>query len=174
MRGKKVRGKNMKILKDNFNETRQSNETINRIVPRYPRKHMCDNCSSELEYDKSDLHMGFLGCIHITCPLCGAENMLDTHEDSITLNKDNVEFPTHFWHTSKETGAVDCCNNKEVKECIDKAIKYFRENKDEYCWSTEYGNLYVCVTRYDDDENYDITVSDNYYGTYIPFEEEDY
>lgn len=160
----------MKVLKDNF--TKETH--VEKKVDHYPKFHICDNCGSELEYEKPDLHMGFLGCMHLTCPLCGNENMMETSEGTITLTKDNVKFPTHFWHTSEETGAVDCCNNEEIKKCIDRAIRYFRENKDDYNWYTCYGNLYVSVSRYEGDETYEVTVSDNYYETSIPFEEEDY
>ena len=65
-------------------------------------------------------------------------------------------------------------NNEEVKECIYKAIKYFRENKDEYDWYTCYGNLFVSVYKYNEDGEYWVVVADDYYDTYIPFEEEDY
>lgn len=162
----------MRVLKNNYNE---KNEHIAKVIANpYPRKHICDRCSSELEYERSDLHMGFLGCMHLTCPLCGNENMVEENEGTVTLTKDNIEFPTHFWHTSVETGAKDCCNNNEVKNCIDKAIKYFRENKEEYSYCTSYGNLYVKVHRYEGDENYDVVVSNDFYETYIPFEKEDY
>ena len=162
----------MRILRNNYNENNKSVAKV--TVKPYPRTYVCDNCGSELEYEKSDLHMGFLGCMYLNCPLCGNENMVEENEGAITLTKDNIEFPTHFWHTSVETGAKDCCNNYEVKECINKAIKYFRENKEEYSYSTSYGNLYVEVHRYEGDENYEVVVSNNFYETYIPFEKEDY
>lgn len=162
----------MKVLKDNFT-TSNINMAIEKTKP-YPRKLVCDNCGSELEYDKSDLRIGFLGCANLDCPLCGRENMIDDSEEAITLTKDIVEFPTHFWHTSKETGAVDCCNDEKVKNAINKAINYFRKNKNEYHWFTATGNLYVDVTRYEGDESYEIMVTNNYYETSIPFEEIDY
>ena len=118
--------------------------------------------------------MGFLGCMYLTCPLCKRENMVEENEGCITLTRYNVEFPTHFYHASKETGAADCCNNKEVKKAINNAIDYFRNNKEDYNWYTCYGNLYISVSRYEGDESYEITVSNNYYETSIPFEEEDY
>lgn len=160
----------MKVLKNNYTEEMHT-ETM---IEPYPRVCVCDKCGSELEYEKSDLHMGFLGCMYLTCPLCKNENMMEENEGTITLTKNNVEFPTHFYHTSKETGAVDCCNNKEVKDAINRAIDYFRENKEDYGYSTSCGNLYVHVCRCDGDENYDVVVSNDYYETYIPFEKEDY
>ena len=161
----------MKVLKDNYTEEAHIEED----VYTYPRLCVCDECRSELEYEKSDTHIGFLGCMYLTCPLCGYENMLyDDDENGIKLTKHNVEFPVHFWHTSKETGAVDCCNNERVKDAINKAIDYFRKNKNEYHWFTASGNLYVDVTRYEGDETYEVMVTNNYYETSIPFEKEDY
>ena len=160
---------NIKILKDNYTKFKDES-----IQDAYPRVIVCEECGSELEYEKSDLTIGCYGLAVLHCPLCGRDNMLDDDENSIILTKDNVEFPKHFWHTSKENGAVDCCNNEEVKKCIHKAIDYFRKNKDDYNWYTEYGNLCINVYRYDGDREYMIIVTDNYYQTYIPFEEEDY
>lgn len=158
----------MKVLKNNY-ANQDTREIVKNIEP-YPRKMLCNNCESELEYEKSDMRMGFLGAMHIDCPLCGYANMLDDNEESITLTKDNVEFPVHFWHTSKETGAVDCCNNEEVKKYINKAIDYFRKNKDDYHWFCATGNMHISVDRYDGDEGYCVMVTNNYYETNIPFE----
>ena len=86
------------------------------------KKFVCEYCDSELEYEESDIRFGALGCACINCPCCGEENVL-YEEEGLQLTQDNVEFPTHFFHTSKETGAVDCCNNKEIKnQELDKKI----------------------------------------------------
>lgn len=153
----------MKVLKDNYNT-----EAIVEPV----RKLVCEHCGSELEYEAPDIRIGAFGCAYVDCPCCGKGNDID--EDGITLTVNNVEFPTHFWHTSKETGAVDYCNNKEVKKAIYKAIDYFRNNKDDYHWFTACGNLYVDVCKYEGDESYEVVVSNDYYETSIPFESEDY
>lgn len=161
----------MKVLKNNYNKVSAHISEIN--IEPYPRIIECDECGSELEYEKSDMEVGVYGAMHVKCPLCGYDNMLDGNECDITLTKDNIEFPIHFHHTSKETGAVDTCNNKFVKECIRKGIDYFRENKDEFVHYTGTGNTIVYIFRYDDDEEYNVVVTDNYYETYIPFEQED-
>ncbi len=171
LHGKKVRGNKMKVLKDNFSKTKIQQIEAN----TYPRKTLCEHCSSELEYEKNDIRVGAFGCAYIDCPLCGGEICLyDESDNELTLTRYNIEFPTHFWHTCSERGAVDCCNNKEIKECISRAIDYFRKNKDDYNWFTACGNLYVNVSRYESDESYDIVVTKDYYETSIPFEEEDY
>lgn len=162
----------MKVLKDNYTQS-NIDEAAENTKP-YPRKMICEHCGSELEYEESDLRVGFLGCAYLDCPLCDGENMIEENENTITLTKDNVEFPAHFWHTSKETGAVDCCNNEAVKNAINRAINYFRANKDEYHWFTATGNLYVDVSRYEGDESYEVVVTNNYYDTFIPFESDDY
>jgi hypothetical protein len=157
----------MKVLKDN------NCKNIEKDIKKYPRKLICDDCLSELEYEEEDMRIGALGCMFVDCPCCGSSNFIDD-EDGITLTKDNVEFPTHFFHTSKETCAVDCCNNDEIKKYIYKAIDYFRKNKNEYHWFTATGNLRIDVSRYDGDECYEVIVTNNYYETLIPFEREDY
>lgn len=162
----------MKVLENNY--VNHTNKEVNKQTNSYPREFVCENCTSKLEYEMSDLHMGVLGCMHLRCPLCGYDNMLEENENTITLTADNVEFPVHFFHISKETGAVDCCNNKEVKKCIKKAIDFFREHKEEYFWFSEYGNLYINVMRCDGDKDYCVFVSNDYYNTYISFEDEDY
>lgn len=160
----------MKILKNNYTQTNVEEKAI---VKPYPRIHICEECGSELEYEKSDLRMGALGCMYLCCPCCGYDNMIEENEMTITLTVDNVEFPTHFWHTSKEDGAVDVSCD-EIKKSIRDAIDYFRKHKTEYAWQTEYGNLYMGVYRYNGDENYEVILSKDHYSTYIPFEDIDY
>lgn len=157
----------MKILKDNYND--KANEEI---INPYPKTCVCWGCESELEYEESDMRMGYLGLYYLDCPLCGYENILD--DDCVELTKDNVEFPTHFYNFSVKNGAVDTCNNENVKKYISKAIEFLRKNKEEYVWSTNTGNLYVQVHRYDDDEVYEVIVSNDWYETEIPFETKDY
>lgn len=161
----------MKVIKDNYNT--KENEVVN--AKPYPREVTCEYCGSTLEYDKSDVVIGEFGCAYIHCPLCDNDTYTYQDDEDVTLTVDNIEFPVHFHHVSKETGAVDCCNNEEVRKYIRKAIEYFRNNKEEFdwgCWIT--GNLYIQVHRYSGDEEYEVTVSNNFYSTDIPFEAEDY
>lgn len=161
----------MKVLKDNFEKKIKTE--IKQVEP-YPRVLVCEKCSSELEYDKTDMRMGAFGCMHLLCPLCGYDNMLDDNENNITLTANNIEFPIHFYHTCVETGAVDCCNDETIKQEIRKAVDYFRKNKNEYDWMTQHGNLYIHVHRYEGDEEYSITISNNFYTMEISFEPQDY
>lgn len=160
----------MNILKDNY--TKQE-ETIYTNTDPYPRKIICEECGSELEYDESDLRMGAYGCVYIDCPLCGQDNMLEENEHTIELTKDNIEFPVHFHHTCKENGAVDVCNNDNIKMYINRAIEFFRKNKDEYIYYCETGNMFIVIMRHENDSEYSIRVTNNYYKMYIRFEEED-
>ena len=162
----------MKILKNNYTNT-EIEERARKINP-YPRKHICEECRSELEYEAADLRMGALGCMYLDCPCCGYDNMLEENEGTITLTVDNIEFPTHFFHTSKENGAVDCCDNDSVKGEIRRGIDFLRNHREQSDWMTAYGNLHIDITRHNGDENYVIFVSNNYYETYIPYEEIDY
>lgn len=155
----------MKVLKNNYNTV---------FAEDIDKELICEMCESELEYEESDVTIGEYGCAIVACPLCGYKNYLEDGERDITLTVNNVEYPTHFHHVSKETGAVDCCTNKEIKNYIHKAIEYFRENKDETNWFCCTGNLYIDVSKWEGDENYWVVVSNDYYDTYIPFEAADY
>ena len=84
----------MKVLENNYNQSHQDTYIESRP---YPRKHICVQCRSKLEYDKQDLHIGALGSVYLTCPLCNYENMMEDHEHTMTLTKDNIEFPIHFF-----------------------------------------------------------------------------
>lgn len=118
--------------------------------------------------------MGAFGCMYIDCPLCGRDNMLENNEFNIILSKNNIEFPTHFFEHSTENGAVDTCKNEYITKEINRAINYFRTNKEEFAWTTGTGNTEIHVYRFSDDEEYNVVVSENYYDAHIPFEAEDY
>ena len=164
----------MKVLKDNYKKEINIESGIQKISP-YPRKLICEKCQSELQYDEADLRMELMGCMFIDCPLCHYSNMLEDNEKNIVLTMNNVEFPTHFHHTSIQTGAVDCCDNSTVRHYIREAINYFRKNKEEYYWGGHItGNLFIQVRRYSGDEEYDVIISNDFYSTPIPFESEDY
>ena len=159
----------MKVLVNNYN-----GEPIEPIENTpYPRKVVCDRCGSELEYEKEDTRIGYLGVTHLDCPLCGEEIMLEGNEQDIKLTKDNIKFPNHFWYFSKEAGAVELPNS-EIKEYIRNCIEFLRENKNEYCAYSGTGDSGIFVFRYDGDEMYDIVVAKDFYETEIPFEKEDY
>ena len=113
----------MKILRDNY---MKSNTNIKKDISPYPKKLICDNCSSELEYEKSDVRIGEFGCALVDCPLCKKSICVDNKEDGLILTVDNVEFPIHFHHTSTATGAVECCSNDMIKREIKKGIEFLR------------------------------------------------
>ena len=160
----------IKVLKDNLNKIETK---IEKYINPYPRKLICDNCGSELEYDESDLRMGEYGCMFVDCPICGQDNMLEDNERSITLTVDNIEFPVHFVRTNKDLRNVKEINSDEIVKKIREAITFFRANKDEYSWYTCYGDLFLIVFRYSDDKEYHVVVSKDFYDTYIPFDKRD-
>ena len=166
----------MKVLENNYKKSTDVGDMVKIIKPikPYPRKITCENCGSILEYMESDLRMGAWGCMYIDCPCCGEGNMLADNENNITLTAENIEFPTHFWHVSANKGAANCCNTEEIRKRLSRAIAYFRENKDDYHWYSESGNLCIHVHRWEGDEIYEIHLSNDYYSMEIPFEREDY
>lgn len=110
----------------------------NNIESEYPKRHVCDECGAELEYDKEDVHIGWMGYEYVTCPACGEETVVsDKRRQPPTWN-------VTFHHTSTETGAVDIEDDK-VQEYVNEVAK--RLCSDEYkpgeCYITASGNLFV-------------------------------
>ena len=155
----------MKIIKNNY----KNNENIeSRLMPIIT---YCDNCGSKLEITEEDTHIGYWGDRFVTCPCCGKESMVDEIE-GIDLTADNINFPVHFYRTNKDTGAVEI-SNRGVKEDIKKGIEYFKTDKDAWCWYTCHGDLFVVIFKYNEDDEYFVVVTKDFYETYIPFTDED-
>ena len=114
--------------------------------------------------------------MYVNCPICDYDIMLEDNENNITLTMDNIKFPVHFHHINKDQKNVkDIFNEDEIKKYLREAITYFRNNKDEYAWGGWItANLFIHVHRYSADEEYNVTVSGDFYNMEIPFEEEDY
>ena len=117
----------------------------NNTEPEYPKRHTCDECGAELEYDKEDVHIGECGYEYVTCPACGNE---------IMVGECRVQLPTWkttFYHTSIETRAVDIEDIK-IKEYVDRAVKTLCSEK---CKPGEFyiartGNLLVVGVKWKD------------------------
>lgn len=128
----------------------------NNIDSEYPKRHVCDECGAELEYDKGDVHIGWMGCEYVTCPACDKETM---------VNDQRVHPPAWkvtFHHTSTETGAVDIEDIK-IKEYVDKAVKYLcsDEWKPGEFYFAGAGNLLVLGIKWED--SVDIYVTKDYW-----------
>ena len=128
----------------------------NNIKSEYPKRHTCDECGAELEYDKEDVHIGWMGCEYVTCPACGRETM---------VGECRVQPPTWkttFYHTSTETGAVDI-KDTEIQVYVDRVVKSLCSEKwkpgEFYITST--GNLLVLGVKWED--GVDIYVTKDYW-----------
>lgn len=128
----------------------------NNIEPEYPKRHICGECGAELEYDKEDVHIGWMGCEYVACPACNSETV---------VSDQRVNPPTWkatFHHTSTETGAVDIDDTK-IKEYVDKAVKSLCSEKwkpGEF-YITRTGNLLILGIKWKD--GVDIHVTKNYW-----------
>lgn len=157
----------MKVLKNNMSQN-------NNYIKPYPRKLICDQCGSELEYEEDDMYMGWLGKMYLQCPVCKNENMLDDNENSIELTKNNIKYPLHFLRTNQNIRNVSHITDEHIEKEIKRGIEWFRMNKSEYIWYTEYGDLFIIIFRLDGDENYHVTITRDWYETDINFEENDW
>lgn len=117
----------------------------NNIEPEYPKRHICDECGAELEYDKEDVHIGWMGCEYVTCPACNNESAVSEHR---------LQSPTWkatFHHVNTETGAVDI-EDDEVQKCVERVIERLCSNEykpGEFC-ITGVGNLLVVGIKWED------------------------
>lgn len=145
---------NIRVIKDNYNTQDPEQQRF---------EVFCHECRSELEISKEDTHIGWLGARFVTCPCCGNESMVE-ELDGITLTKDNLQFPNHFLKTQ----GLEIDNSKIITE-IQRMIKGLRRSKEPYC-SIEFDNVCIIVFRHEDDEDYHIIVTQDYYETSIPFE----
>lgn len=156
----------MKILKNNVKKIEETKE-------EKPVKISCTECNSELEITEEDTHIGWLGERFVTCPCCGEESTVDEFE-GITLTKDNIEFPVHFNRVTKGMRHVVETNSDEIIEKIQKGIETFRKNKTEFCWYTSFKDMFLIIFRFQDESNYFIVVTKDFYETCIPFEKKDF
>ena len=141
----------MKIIK--------KNEQIKPSI--FPFITKCEYCDTELELDESDVHIGFYGLYDYICPCCNKKNELD---EGIELNKNNLQFPIHYY--SFENGKE--INDEEINKWVKRGIEYLEEHTDEYLWFTGTGDSKVFVQKLDGDNEYSITVCKNYYEVEIP------
>lgn len=138
--------------------------TSNTNKSEWPKRHICDECGAELEYDKEDTHIGWMGCEYVTCPACNSETM---------VGECRVQPPTWkatFHHTSSETGAVDVKDTK-IQEYINEVIKNLCSDKwksGEFC-VTRTGNLLVLGIKWED--SVDIYVTKDYWEDSIGLED---
>lgn len=158
----------MKILKDN------SKNRITNITDEYPKKLICEQCESELEYEESDIYVGDLGAAYVRCPICGCENLLEGDSHEIVLTEDNVKFPDHFFHYDGNGRTVDLFDEETIRGYIKKGIKWLRTHPDEYKWFISSGDMYLDITKCIDDEEYVVILCKDYYESYIPFGTKDF
>ncbi len=117
----------------------------NNIEPEYPKRHTCEECGAELEYDKKDVHIGWMGCEYVTCPACGSETV---------VGECRIQPPTWkatFDHVCTDTGAVDVLDH-EIQEYVNKVAKVLCSDEYEPGDSamTRTGNLLIFGRKWGD------------------------
>lgn len=128
----------------------------NNIEPEYPKRHVCDECGAELEYDKEDVHIGWMGCEYVTCPNCNCETMVGNKRITPPAWK------ATFDHVYTDTGAVDILDH-EVQEYVNKVAKVLCSDEYESGDSaiTRTGNLLIFGRKWKD--GIDIYVTKDYW-----------
>lgn len=124
----------------------------------------CEFCNKEVQVKDDEMIIGYVGMKSYTCPNCSEINETD---DFIDINKDNLIFPTHYYHFKGGVELSDDKINMMVRECIE----YLEEHKDTDAEQTRTigtGDTLITVTRNDDE--YLIVVSKDRYEVEIPID----
>lgn len=159
----------MEIIKNNYKRTDSENNS--NPVEKYSIT--CQNCNSKLVATKEDMHIGWMGAYHITCPCCGEEEMIDVIP-GIDVTAKNIQFPEHFYHTNSNSAKTVEILPDRINQEIKLGIKFFRDNKDEWAWYASFGDMFMAMYRLNGENEYYIAVTKDYYEGYVQFEEEDY
>lgn len=159
----------MKILKDNINNVKFDEEQN-----IFPLKVECEHCGSELEIERGDVTEGYLGQHCVVCPVCGKKTYDGIEEfypeEKLTL--DRLKFPTHFYSFAD----AQSVSSDRIKAEIVRAIEFFREEPESFCYMTNYGDMSIVVLNFSGDKEYSITVcnKNGVFETELPYEEYDY
>lgn len=123
-----------------------------------------------MEVTEEDAHIGAYGAAYVTCPCCGEDTMvLDL--PGITLTRDNIKFPNHFYKFGK--GSKSSKTSNEVKKNIQRAIDILRDSDECGYHFSSNGDSTVIVFKMDEDEEYLIFAMNEWYETSISFEKID-
>lgn len=158
----------MEIVENNYIEQKANGSTKDEVY-----EVECEYCNSKLKITKKDVNYGWLGEPYITCPCCKKNCDID-FLPGIEITASNITYPIHFLKVNKDQRNVVHIEDSKINKSIQDGIEYFRANKDEYVWYTQYGDSHINMYRYDGDEEYYVVVTQDYFEACIEFEKEDY
>lgn len=135
----------MRIIQNNYNEYTETTQEI-----------ICEHCNSVFEIDNSDIITPVDDDEYVCCPCCNRKVYL--YEPN---TKDNIRFPTSYYHFENGADIID----EEIDEWVRKCIEWLEENPEESYKYIGSGNTFVVVFNHEDE--YYIVVTKNYFETDI-------
>lgn len=129
----------------------------NNIDSEYPKRHVCDECGAELEYDKEDTHIGWMGCEYVTCPACNKE---------IVVSDKRKQPPT--WKITFKHNSVETCKNivdDKIQEIVNQTFRTLKSTDcdDGESYITSVGDLLVFGIKHDEGE-IEVFVTKDFYA----------
>lgn len=122
----------------------------------------CDECGTEIEYEKSDTYIGALGGREFICPTCG-ETVFVEEPEGIDLDSSNIEFPTHFMKPSNKTIDIE---DERIQEWVQQCLKKIEDNPENGFYISGSGNTVVIALDFKGER--DVYVAKKYWECSIP------
>lgn len=127
-----------------------------------PKRCICEECESELEYTKDDTHIGWLGVEYVTCPVCGEETMVGEERERPPM------WPATFHHVSSAN--ADEMPVDTITGMVDAVVNTLTDSDELPDFAARAcGNAMVWGWKYSD--GIDIYVTQDYWTDTIPPEE---
>lgn len=130
----------------------------NELTPAFKPPYLCTECYNKFT---GKPYIAYDGSLFAKCPKCGNEEWVG---DGVTLTKDNIEFPLHFYQYGKRENSVHISDN-EVTERIRRCIKSIENNNIDFSY---YMSGDTCIVVFiNDDNEVCVVVGQNYYETNV-------
>lgn len=122
-----------------------------------PKRCVCEECESELEYSKEDMHVGYMGVMYVTCPVCDEEILVGAER------KLSPTWPITFQQHTSETCTTPNC---VVNQLIDKVICELQASTEErdVLWMSQGGTM---VLGCKNTEGIEICVTQDYWDDFL-------
>lgn len=122
----------------------------------WPKHCTCEECKAELEYDREDTFVGWMGYEYVTCPVC--DNQVTVSEQRVQ----NPVYPYTFRHTNSETAVA--VSDERIQDMVDNVVEAMEHGGENYKGEfITYSQGDTLVIGYKCEDGYNLYVTKNYW-----------